>query len=231
MKYNLTLVVLTPEQIARAREANGGAKRITHALVCGAGGQMFGTERQCLKYFTLWDPDHRVEVAPGQFQALFADLFDKAVKTTAYPVDRKTVLDITVERPHFLHKPKQRGGNGKTVAGGRSKHQREKGTILSDAAPRHDNRRTQMQTGRERRYDLPKEGGSAVLARVCWDDPALMASTLVGHAFSLRLCIINRTTTWEDVRETLESIERFGREALDEKIRGGDQTAGHIPRI
>ena len=66
MKHNLTLVILTPEQIARAREANGRRKRITHALVCGPYGQMFGTEQECLKYFTLWDPDHRIEVAPGQ---------------------------------------------------------------------------------------------------------------------------------------------------------------------
>ena len=84
MKHNLTLVILTPEQIARARAANGNRKRITHALVCGPYGQMFGTERQCLKYFAAWDPGHRIEVAPGQFRALFADLFEQAVKTTAY---------------------------------------------------------------------------------------------------------------------------------------------------
>ena len=84
MKHNLTLVILTREQIARAREANGSRKRITHALVCGPYGQMFGTERQCRKYFTAWDPDHRIEVAPGQFQAPFAELFDQAVTTTAY---------------------------------------------------------------------------------------------------------------------------------------------------
>ena len=28
------------------------------------------------------------------------------------------------------------------------------------------------------------------------------------------MCIINHTTTWDDVRETLEAVERFGREAL-----------------
>ncbi|MCY4004155.1 MAG: hypothetical protein OXF33_10670 [Rhodospirillales bacterium] len=95
MKHNLTLVILTREQIARAREANGRRKRITHALVCGPYGQMFGTEQECLKYFTLWDPDHRIEVAPGQFQALFADLFDKAVKTTAYAIgDYRTTPDL-----------------------------------------------------------------------------------------------------------------------------------------
>ncbi len=95
MKHTLTLVILTPEQIARAKEANGRRKRITHALVCGPYGQMFGTERQCLKYFTVWDPDHRIEVAPGQFQAPFADLFDKAVKTTAYAIsDYRTTPDL-----------------------------------------------------------------------------------------------------------------------------------------
>ena len=95
MKHNLTLVILTPEQIARAKEANGSRKRITHALVCGPHGQMFGTERQCLKYFAVWDPDHRIQVEPGQFQALFADLFDQAVKTTAYAIgDYRTTPDL-----------------------------------------------------------------------------------------------------------------------------------------
>ena len=95
MKHNLTLVVLTPEQIVLAREANGSRKRITHALVCGPYGQMFGTEQECRKYFTLWDPDHRVEVAPGQFRAPFAELFDKAVKTTAYAIsDYRTTPDL-----------------------------------------------------------------------------------------------------------------------------------------
>ncbi|MYE46835.1 MAG: aminotransferase class I/II-fold pyridoxal phosphate-dependent enzyme [Chloroflexi bacterium] len=53
-----------------------------------------------------------------------------------------------------------------------------------------------------------------VLARVFWEEPALMSSTLLKGTFALRLCIINHTTTWDDVRETLEAIERFGREAL-----------------
>ena len=95
MKHNLTLVILTPEQIAHAREANGSRMRITHALVCGPYGQMFGTERACRKYFTLWDPDHRIEVAPDQYRALFADLFDKAVTTTAYAIsDYRTTPDL-----------------------------------------------------------------------------------------------------------------------------------------
>ena len=95
MKHNLTLVILTREQIARAREANGSRRRITHALVCGPYGQMFGTERQCRKYFTVWDPDHRIEVAPGQFRSPFAELFDQAVTTTAYAFsDYRTTPDL-----------------------------------------------------------------------------------------------------------------------------------------
>ena len=55
-----------------------------------------------------------------------------------------------------------------------------------------------------------------VLARVFWEDPAFMSSTRLRQRFSLRLCIINHTTTWDDVRETLEAIERFGKEALSQ---------------
>ncbi|MCY4612100.1 MAG: aminotransferase class I/II-fold pyridoxal phosphate-dependent enzyme [Nitrospira sp.] len=55
-----------------------------------------------------------------------------------------------------------------------------------------------------------------VLARVFWEDPAFMSSTRLRKRFSLRLCILNHTTTWDDVRETLEAIERFGKEALSE---------------
>ena len=53
-----------------------------------------------------------------------------------------------------------------------------------------------------------------VLARVFWEDPAFMSSTRLRNKFSLRLCILNHTTTWDDVRETLEAIERFGKEAV-----------------
>ena len=53
-----------------------------------------------------------------------------------------------------------------------------------------------------------------VLARVFWDDRAFISSTLLHGTFALRLCIVNHTTTWDDVRETLETVEQFGREAL-----------------
>ena len=53
-----------------------------------------------------------------------------------------------------------------------------------------------------------------VLARMFWDDPAFMSSTMLRGTFALRMCIINHTTSWDDVRETLEAVERFGLEAM-----------------
>ena len=56
-----------------------------------------------------------------------------------------------------------------------------------------------------------------VLAQVFWDDRALMSSATLGKTFSLRLCILNHTTEWQDVKETLETIVRFGKEALENR--------------
>ena len=53
-----------------------------------------------------------------------------------------------------------------------------------------------------------------VLARLFWEDPAFVSSAMPGGRFSLRLCIVNHNTTWDDVRETLQTAERFGRDAL-----------------
>jgi len=53
----------------------------------------------------------------------------------------------------------------------------------------------------------------AVLAQVFWDDRALMSSTTLGGVFSLRMCILNHSTTWEDVKETLDAIAGYGSEA------------------
>ena len=53
-----------------------------------------------------------------------------------------------------------------------------------------------------------------VLARMFWDDRAFMSSTKLRDKFALRMCIVNYSTTWDDVRETLEAVERFGRDAL-----------------
>ena len=53
-----------------------------------------------------------------------------------------------------------------------------------------------------------------VLARIFWDDRAFMSSTMLRGKFALRMCIVNYTTAWDDVRETLEAVERFGKDAL-----------------
>ena len=72
----------------------------------------------------------------------------------------------------------------------------------------------------------PGEGGydestlekinSEVLTRVFWDELAFFSSTSLKGVFSLRLCIINHTSTWDDVRRTLDRVVEFGKEALTE---------------
>ena len=59
-----------------------------------------------------------------------------------------------------------------------------------------------------------EEINRTVLARVFWEDRAFFSSTLLHGTFSLRLCIINHNTSWEDVRETLDTTVRFGLETL-----------------
>jgi len=56
-----------------------------------------------------------------------------------------------------------------------------------------------------------------ILARIFWEDPAFISSTSLQGVFALRLCIINHNTTWDDVHETLDAVERFGVEALSER--------------
>ena len=55
-----------------------------------------------------------------------------------------------------------------------------------------------------------------VLAQVFWGDLAFLSSTLLKGTFTLRMCIMNHTTTWDDVRRTLETVSNYGREALAE---------------
>jgi hypothetical protein len=51
---DLVLAKLNDEQVALARQTNGARRRITHALLCGSYGQIFGTEKQCAKYYDAW---------------------------------------------------------------------------------------------------------------------------------------------------------------------------------
>ncbi len=48
-------------------------------------------------------------------------------------------------------------------------------------------------------------------------DRQAMLELGVGSA-RLRMCIINHTTTWEDVRRTLDTVVRFGEEALSQVV-------------
>ena len=59
-----------------------------------------------------------------------------------------------------------------------------------------------------------KKINSKVLAGIFWDDRAFISSASPHGRFSLRLCIINHNTTWNDVLETLQAAERFGTEAI-----------------
>ena len=54
-----------------------------------------------------------------------------------------------------------------------------------------------------------------VLARMFWDELAFLSSTSLKGFVALRMCIVNHTTTWEDVRRTLDAVVQFGEEALN----------------
>ncbi len=55
-----------------------------------------------------------------------------------------------------------------------------------------------------------------VLAHMFWGEQAFLSSTVVNRRFVLRLCIVNHNTTWDDVRETLEAVERSAVDASEE---------------
>ncbi|MBW3691822.1 hypothetical protein [Aeromonas dhakensis] len=73
MENDLILVVLDVEQIAKAKDENGKRKQITHALVVGNYGVMFGTEKQCMKYYSTW-------------RDIFKGLFDRCYETDQYHI-------------------------------------------------------------------------------------------------------------------------------------------------
>ena len=68
--------------------------------------------------------------------------------------------------------------------------------------------------GRDVADDDLDEVNRQVLARLFWEGPAFVSSAMPRGRFSLRLCIVNHTTTWDDVRDTLRAAERYGREVL-----------------
>ena len=70
---DLVLVRLTAEQISLAKQANGPRLKITHALLCGSYGQMFGTEKRCAEYYEAW-------------KHIFRHLFCEVYKAEAHPI-------------------------------------------------------------------------------------------------------------------------------------------------
>ena len=64
-----------------------------------------------------------------------------------------------------------------------------------------------------------KDVNHAVLVRIFWEEAAFMSSTNLRGKYSLRMCIINHTTTLKDVSETLDTIEKIGQEVIEQKIR------------
>ena len=54
----------------------------------------------------------------------------------------------------------------------------------------------------------------SILTHMFWDNNAFMSSAMLSGVFTLRVCIINYTTTWDDVLETLQAVEMFGKEQL-----------------
>ena len=67
--------------------------------------------------------------------------------------------------------------------------------------------------GGEYDEDALEQLNRTVLAHVFWDELAFLSSTSLKGVFSLRLCILNHTTSWEDVRRTLDLVVRLADEA------------------
>lgn len=87
-RYTLCLASLNPAQIIAAKSALGQRRRITHVLLCGPYGKIFGTEAQCRKYFTPWS-------------TLFPEIFEKAIESTSYELeDYNETRDLVL---HLLH--------------------------------------------------------------------------------------------------------------------------------
>lgn len=98
MKYNLTLVTLTKAQSEKAKEVNGPRKTITHALICGPHGQIFGTEKHCRKYYSVWSE-------------IFPYIFDKAIEVPEYEIsDYETTFDL-VTKLIEIHDPLEKADN------------------------------------------------------------------------------------------------------------------------
>ena len=98
MKHNLVLVTLNQDQINKAKNVNGKRKQISHALICGPHGQIFGTEKQCRKYYSVW-------------VNIFPHLFDKGIETDEYEVSNYESTFDLVNKLIKLHDPLEKAAN------------------------------------------------------------------------------------------------------------------------
>ncbi|WP_166018187.1 hypothetical protein [Cobetia sp. MB87] len=71
MHDKVILVALNDEQKAEAVQAQSSRKKITHAVVCGDYGTIFGTEKYCLKYFHAWSSIFPNIFSGGEFSDSF----------------------------------------------------------------------------------------------------------------------------------------------------------------
>ena len=92
-KCSLILVRLSDHQIRLAKEVHGMRRRITHALLCGPHGKLFGTEVQCRLRFNAWRPE----------RGLFDDLFSRAYEVDTWDF---TDYESTKNLQEKLHQAK-----------------------------------------------------------------------------------------------------------------------------
>ena len=93
METDLVLVSLNKDQISKAKDVNGKRRKITHALVCGKYGTMFGTEKQCRKYYSVW-------------KEVFKNLFGNCCETGSYELSTyqcsgDVVMELIAESDKF----------------------------------------------------------------------------------------------------------------------------------
>ena len=85
MNDSLIMATLTNEQIVKAKRYNGKGRRMTHVIICGEYGKVFGTEIQCLRLFSI---------LKNTFRKLFSDVkIIESCQLTTYK-ETKNIEDV-----------------------------------------------------------------------------------------------------------------------------------------
>ena len=116
MKEKLILVTMNEEQIGKAKEANGARKQITHALLCGSSGQIFGTEKHCRKYYSAWS---------NIFPNIFSEAFESSDQEITDYLSTFDLVNILIAKhdkgqqpqPISVSKPAEKGFFSKLFGG------------------------------------------------------------------------------------------------------------------